>query len=114
MKIIFQILLSSILASLFFVFISFADDHGKIIKERKQAPIQATSSDIAEVKSLLETMNVSDPSMIEKFIGKIKGKNVQQMFDIITKVCAYLQKLIKSIFDIINLNSIEIMNLTSR
>ena len=35
MNIIFQILLSSILASLFFVFISFADDHGKIIKERK-------------------------------------------------------------------------------
>ena len=35
MKIILQILLSSILASLFFVFISFADDHGKIIKERK-------------------------------------------------------------------------------
>ena len=35
MRIILQILLSSILASLFFVFIGFADDHGKIIKERK-------------------------------------------------------------------------------
>ena len=35
MKTILQILLSSILASLFLVFISFADDHGKIIKERK-------------------------------------------------------------------------------
>ena len=35
MKIILQILLSSILTSLFFVFIGFADDHGKIIKERK-------------------------------------------------------------------------------
>ncbi len=35
MKIILQILLSSILTSFFFVFIGFADDHGKIIKERK-------------------------------------------------------------------------------
>ena len=35
MKIILQILLSSILASLFFIFIGYADDHGKIIKERK-------------------------------------------------------------------------------
>ena len=35
MKIILQILLSSISASLLFVFVSFADDHGKIIKERK-------------------------------------------------------------------------------
>ncbi len=35
MKIILQILLSSISASLLFIFVSFADDHGKIIKERK-------------------------------------------------------------------------------
>ena len=53
-----------------------------IIESRKQAPIQATATDIAEVKQLLSTMNVEDPSMIEKFIGKIKGKNVQQTFDI--------------------------------
>jgi len=72
----------------------------KIIKERKQAPIQATSSDIAEVKSLLETMNVSDPSMIEKFIGKIKGKNVQQMFDISAEdIAIELQKEMKRMSD---------------
>ena len=35
MKIILQILLSSISASFLFVFVSFADDHGNIIKERK-------------------------------------------------------------------------------
>jgi len=72
----------------------------KIIKERKQAPIQATSLDIAEVKSLLETMNVSDPSMIEKFIGKIKGKNVQQMFDISAEdIAIELQKEMKRMSD---------------
>ena len=71
---------------------------------RKQAPIQATSGDIAEVKSLLASMNVSDPSTLEKFFGKLKGKNVQQMFDIsaediaieLQKEMALLQKNNKS------------------
>ena len=53
----------------------------KIIEGRKQAPIQATSQDIAEVKSLLETMNIEDPSWFEKAIGTFKGENRQAMFD---------------------------------
>ena len=53
----------------------------KIIEDRKQAPIQATSQDIAEVKSLLETMNIEDPSWFEKAVGTFKGENRQAMFD---------------------------------
>jgi len=52
------------------------------IEARKQAPIQATSQDVAEVKSLLGSMNISDPSTLEKFFGKVTGKgNVQMKFD---------------------------------
>ena len=51
------------------------------IDARKQAPIQATAGDIEEVKGLLETMNIEDPSWIEKVVGKVKGENRQAMFD---------------------------------
>ena len=51
------------------------------IEARKQAPIQATSQDIDEVKSLLETMNIEDPSLFEKIVGTVKGENRQAMFD---------------------------------
>jgi hypothetical protein len=54
----------------------------KIIEDRKQEPIQATSTDIAEVKGLLETMNIEDPSWIENIFGKVfKKENKQAMFD---------------------------------
>ena len=67
---------------------------------RKQAPIQATSGDIAEVKSLLGSMNISDPSNIEKLFGK---GNVQLKFDMaaedianeLQKEMAKLQKAVK-------------------
>ena len=74
------------------------------IKARKQAPIQATSQDVAEVKSLLGSMNVSDPSTLEKFFGKVTGKgNVQMKFDMaaedianeLEKEMARLQKAVK-------------------
>jgi hypothetical protein len=65
----------------------------KIIEDRKQEPIQATSADIAEVKGLLESMNIEDPSWIEKIIGKVKNKNVQAMFDIAAEdIAIELQK----------------------
>ena len=51
------------------------------IEARKQEPIQATSGDVQEVKDLLKTMNVDDPSLFEKIVGKVKGENVQAMFD---------------------------------
>ena len=74
------------------------------IEARKQAPIQATSQDVAEVKSLLGSMNVSDPSTLEKFFGKVTGKgNVQMKFDMaaedianeLEKEMARLQKAVK-------------------
>jgi hypothetical protein len=74
------------------------------IEARKQAPIQATSQDVAEVKSLLGSMNFSDPSTLEKFFGKVTGKgNVQMKFDMaaedianeLEKEMARLQKAVK-------------------
>ncbi len=75
------------------------------IAARKQAPIQATAGDIAEVKGLLETMNIEDPSWIEKVVGKyVKNENRQAMFDMaaediaieLQKEMARLQKANKS------------------
>ena len=51
------------------------------IEARKQEPIQATSGDVQEVKDLLKTMNIDDPSFFEKLVGKFKGENNQAMFD---------------------------------
>ena len=63
------------------------------IEARKQEPIQATSADIGEVKNLLKTMNVDDPSLYEKLIGKFKGENRQAMFDMAAEdIAIELQK----------------------
>tara|TARA_R100001244_G_scaffold124177_1_gene93961 strand:+ start:1973 stop:3073 length:1101 start_codon:yes stop_codon:yes gene_type:complete len=64
---------------------------------RKEAPIEATSNDVAEVKSLLSSMNISDPSNLEKFFGKVTGKgNVQLKFDMASEdIAIELQKEIK-------------------
>jgi hypothetical protein len=63
------------------------------IEARKQEPIQATSADIGEVKDLLKTMNVDDPSLYEKLIGKFKGENRQAMFDMAAEdIAIELQK----------------------
>ena len=65
----------------------------KKIKDAKQVPIQATSADIAEVKSLLETMNIEKPNVIERIVGKVQGKNVSAMFDIAAEdIAIELQK----------------------
>jgi len=63
------------------------------IEARKQEPIQATSGDIGEVKDLLKTMNVDDPSLYEKIVGKFKGENRQAMFDMAAEdIAIELQK----------------------
>ena len=60
---------------------------------RKQAPIQATSGDIDEVKSLLEKLNIEDPSVFEKIVGTVKGENRQAMFDMAAEdIAIELQK----------------------
>ncbi len=70
-----------------------SDTFQKKIKDAKQAPIQATSADIAEVKSLLETMNIEKPNVIERIVGKVQGKNVSAMFDIAAEdIAIELQK----------------------
>ena len=51
------------------------------IAARKQAPIQATAGDIAEVKDLLQTMKIDEPNMWEKAFGWIKGDNVTAKYD---------------------------------
>ena len=51
------------------------------IEARKQAPIQATAGDIAEVKDLLQTMKIDEPNMWEKAFGWIKGDNVTAKYD---------------------------------
>jgi hypothetical protein len=72
----------------------------KILKDRKQEPIQATAVDIDEVKSLLKTMNVDDPGWHEKLWGKLKGKNVQMKFDIAAEdIAVELQKEMKRMSD---------------
>ena len=56
-----------------------SQQYKKIIADRKQAPIQATATDVAEVKSLLDTMNISDPSAIESdTISNIKRNAIQK------------------------------------
>ena len=70
-----------------------SQQYKNILASRKQAPIQATSTDIAEVKSLLSTMNIEDPNVFEKIVGKVKGKNVQAMYDIAAEdIAVELQK----------------------
>ena len=71
-----------------------SQQYKSILASRKQAPIQATATDVAEVKSLLSTMNVEDPSTLEKFFGKVTGKgNLQQKFDIAAEdIAVELQK----------------------
>ena len=71
----------------------------KILKDREEAPIEVTATDVGEVKSLLNSMNISDPSKIEKFWGKITGKgNMQLKFDLAAEdVAVELQKEIKKL-----------------
>jgi len=70
-----------------------SQQYKNILESKKQAPIQATSTDIAEVKSLLETMNIEKPNVIERIMGKVQGKNVSAMFDIAAEdIAVELQK----------------------
>ena len=54
----------------------------KIIEDRKQAPIQATSQDVAEVKDLLKTLKYDKPNWFEKAAGFLtKGDTGQAAYD---------------------------------
>ena len=73
----------------------------KILKDRKEAPIEVTSTDIGEVKSLLNTMNISSPSNLEKFWGFVKGeRNMEMKWDLAAEeIAVELQKEIKKLQD---------------
>jgi hypothetical protein len=59
----------------------------QILKDREQAPIEVTAQDVGEVKSLLQSMDISGPSNVEKFFGFLKGE----------KIAVELQKEIKKL-----------------
>ena len=71
----------------------------KILKSREQAPIEVTATDVGEVKSLLQTMNISAPSNAEKIWGFLKGKkNMQFKWDLASEeIAVELQKEIKKL-----------------
>ena len=66
----------------------------KILKDREEAPIEVTATDVGEVKSLLQTMNISAPSKAEKVWGFLKGKkNMQFKWDLASEeIAVELQK----------------------
>ena len=45
----------------------------KIIEDRKQAPIQATAADMAEVEGLLKSINIEEGNWLENLVSKAKG-----------------------------------------
>jgi hypothetical protein len=45
----------------------------KIIEDRKQEPIQATAADMAEVESILKSVNIEEGNWAENFWSKLKG-----------------------------------------
>ena len=71
----------------------------KILEDRKQEPIEVTATDVGEVKSLLQTMNISSPSNVEKFWGFLGGKkNMQFKWDLASEeIAVELQKEIKKL-----------------
>jgi len=52
-----------------------------ILESRKQAPIQATAADVAEVKDLLETLKIKEPNIWERGFSFLKGENAQANYD---------------------------------
>jgi len=55
----------------------------KILKDRKQEPIQATAQDVDEVKGLLKSIGVEEGNIFEKVWSKVTGQGNQQVkFDL--------------------------------
>ena len=71
----------------------------QILEDRKEAPIEVTATDVGEVKSLLDSMNISSPSNVEKFFGFLGGKkNMQMKWDLASEeIAVELQKEIKKL-----------------
>ena len=71
----------------------------QILKDREQAPIEVTATDVAEVKSLLQSMDISGPSNAEKFLGFLKGERKMEFkWDLASEeIAVELQKEIKKL-----------------
>ena len=51
------------------------------IRDRKQAPIEATAGEIVNTKQLLRTMDIEEPNFFERVFGKVKGENKQAQYE---------------------------------
>jgi hypothetical protein len=51
------------------------------IRERKQAPIEATAENMENTKQLLRTMDIEEPNFFERVFGKVKGENKQAQYE---------------------------------
>ena len=51
------------------------------IRDRKQAPIEATAGQIENTKQLLRTMDIEEPNFFERVFGKVKGENKQAQYE---------------------------------
>ncbi len=51
------------------------------IRERKQAPIEATAENLENTKQLLRTMDIEEPNFFERVFGKVKGENKQAQYE---------------------------------
>ncbi len=71
----------------------------QILKDREQAPIEVTAQDVGEVKSLLQSMDISGPSNVEKFFGFLKGERKMEFkWDLASEeIAVELQKEIKKL-----------------
>ena len=58
-----------------------SQQYKSILANRKQAPIQATAADVAEVKDLLEQFKIKEPNVFEKGFSFLKGENAQANYD---------------------------------
>jgi hypothetical protein len=56
-----------------------SQQYKKILDSRKEAPIQATAADIAEVKNLLGKVGISEGNWFENFGAKIKEVEIQDL-----------------------------------
>ena len=71
----------------------------QILKDREEAPIEVTAQDVGEVKSLLQSMDISGPSNVEKFFGFLKGERKMEFkWDLASEeIAVELQKEIKKL-----------------
>ena len=51
------------------------------IRDRKEAPVEATAQEIENTKQILRSMDMDEPNFFERVFGKVKGENKQAKFE---------------------------------